>query len=179
MMDPQRSRVWAYRALFVLICLAWLVFRLLPAGIGADRLPGPDLMLALSLAWVARRPDYLPAALVALAFLAADLLLSRPPGLRSLVVLLATEFLRQKVVLMRDRSFAYEFALISGTLVAMALAERSIMVMAFGDPPPFGASVAETALTTICYPAMVVFSNLVLGVRKIEVRETSLGGRGT
>lgn len=178
MMDLWRGRVWTYRVLFVLLCLAWLVSRLLPLGIGADRLPGPDLMLAFTLAWVVRRPDYLPALLVALAFLVADLLLSRPPGLRSLAALLATEFLRQQVVLIRDRTFAYEIVLISGTLVAMALAERVIMLFAFGDPPPFGAFLAETAITVIIYPVVVLFSNHVFGVRKVEVRETSLGGRG-
>jgi len=177
MIDPWRAHTWAYRAVFVVLCLLWVIFRLLPLDPGAGRLPGPDLMLALTLCWVVRRPGDLPVLLIALAFLMADLLLFRPPGLRSLVVLIGTEFLRQQVLLVRDRGFGYEIALVAGTLVAMALAERLIMLLAFGHPPSAGAAIAETAATMIAYPAVVLFSNLLLGVRKAEIREISLGGR--
>ena len=43
------------------------------------RWPGPDLIaVRLTLAWVLRRPDYVPALLIALVVLVEDLLLHAP-----------------------------------------------------------------------------------------------------
>ena len=77
-------------------CKGWAM----PAAPGETGLdlatwPAPDLMLALTLAWVVRRPDLLPAPLIAAYFFVEDILMMRPPGLWALIVLGATEFLRR------------------------------------------------------------------------------------
>ncbi|NCO16036.1 MAG: rod shape-determining protein MreD, partial [Alphaproteobacteria bacterium] len=94
MVDLLHSTIWRHRAIFVALALALFFLRLLPLGAEPGRWPGPDLMLCLILAWVQRRPDYLPAPLIALVVLTEDFLMLRPPGLWTAIVVLATEFLR-------------------------------------------------------------------------------------
>ncbi|NCU20454.1 rod shape-determining protein MreD, partial [Candidatus Falkowbacteria bacterium] len=58
MIDPiTRQQLW-HIALYLAIAAVLLFLRLLPISPGTGGLPGPDLMLALTLAWVLRRPDY-------------------------------------------------------------------------------------------------------------------------
>jgi rod shape-determining protein MreD len=80
MADPVRGKVWLLRGAFVGLALVLFFFRILPLGSDAGKWPGPDLLLCIILAWVTRRPDYLPALLIAFVVLAEDLLLMRPPG---------------------------------------------------------------------------------------------------
>ena len=70
-------------ALYVAAALVIVMAGLLPLGPGWVRWTGPDLLLALTFAWVLRRPDQAPVLLVAAVFLLADLLTLRPPGLRA------------------------------------------------------------------------------------------------
>ena len=122
MFSGLRNSLWVYRAAFVAIALALLFVRLLPLGSVAGDWPGPDLMLCLMLAWVTQRPDHLPTALIALVVLAEDMILMRPPGLWTALVVLATEFLRARSALTRELGFAAEWLLIAGVMIAMLLA---------------------------------------------------------
>ncbi|MEO5614569.1 MAG: hypothetical protein ABIR04_06555, partial [Cypionkella sp.] len=143
MVDPAAREVWLHRALFVAIALLLLFWRLLPlpmammsdcaetAGwcrftVWLNRTPGPDLLLCIIFAWTMRRPDYLPALLIAVVVLLEDMLLDRPPGLWTALVLLASEFVRGRVALTRELNFGVEWLLVSGLMVAMLLAYRLI-----------------------------------------------------
>lgn len=81
---------WGHRVLFLGLALVLLFLRLLPLGNAPGTLPGPDLLLCLIMAWVMRRPDYLPVGLIILVVLAEDLLLLRPPGLWTALVVLTS-----------------------------------------------------------------------------------------
>ena len=83
MADLGRFETLAPMALWVLIAVVSIALRMLPLG-NAPGWPMPDVLLALTLAWVLRRQAHLPAALIALVFLAEDLFLMRPPGLWAL-----------------------------------------------------------------------------------------------
>ena len=94
MVDPvTRARLW-HRVLFVTIAALVLLLRLLPLSPSASGFSGPDITLALILAWVLRRPEYVPVALILVVVVVEDLLLQRPPGLWPLIVLGATHWLR-------------------------------------------------------------------------------------
>ena len=64
MVDPLTTRRLAHRALYVALAAVILFLRLLPVNPMAHGIPGPDLMLAFTLAWVLRRPDFVPALLI-------------------------------------------------------------------------------------------------------------------
>ena len=64
-------------ALFTALMAAIAFAHLLPLDPGPGRFPGPDVMLLLTIAWLLRRPEAVPLALVAVLFLLADFLLQR------------------------------------------------------------------------------------------------------
>lgn len=80
-MDKAVSYLWLMRGTYVLLAFAVVFLHLLPLNTRPDRWPFPDVMIALTFAWVLRRPDYVPMLVVAMVMLISDLLLQRPPGL--------------------------------------------------------------------------------------------------
>jgi rod shape-determining protein MreD len=82
MSSPTSTRhIWTYRGVFLLLCGVIILGRLLPLGLGTSGLPGPDLLLAFTFAWLLRQPAVVPVVSIVIVFLLADFLLQRPPGL--------------------------------------------------------------------------------------------------
>ena len=79
-------RVWSFRFLYVASCAAIMFFHLLPLQTSPGRWGAPDFLSALTYAWVLRRPEYVPALLIAAMMLLADMLFMRPPGLQAALV---------------------------------------------------------------------------------------------
>lgn len=172
-----RAAHWGYRGLFLALALLLLFLRLLPLGNAPGALPGPDLLLCLIMAWVMRRPDYLPVGLVVLVVLAEDMLLLRPPGLWTALVVLGSEFIRSRVALTRELNFVTEWLLVVGLMMAMLLVYRLVFIMAVLPQPPFGFSVVQLMWSAIAYPVVVVVSRLVLDLHKPATGETDDYGR--
>ena len=166
MVDPLTRRRIAHRALYVGLVAAILFLRLLPVNPMATGIPGPDLTLALTLAWVLRRPDYVPALLIVAAFLLEDLMFWRPVGLWALIVLVGTEFLRAREGATRDLPFLLEMALVAGVMVAMLLLNRMILGLAMVDQPALGLELLRLVMTLIAYPFVVALSRLAFGLRR-------------
>ncbi len=175
--DPLRRDVLVHRGIFLLVVLVLLFFRLLPSGGAIARLPGPDLLLCLTLTWVLRRPDYLPALLIAAVFFVEDLLLMRPPGLWTAVVLLGTEILRSRIALTRELSFALEWLFIGLLMVAMFLAYHMAHVLTLLPQPGFGYGMAQVLASILVYPGVVWLSYVTLGVHKPGMGEVDKMGR--
>ena len=175
--DPLRRDVLVHRGLYLLVVLVMLFLRLLPLGDGAARLPGPDLVLCLTLAWLLRRPDYLPALLIVAVFLVEDLLLMRPPGLWTAVVLLGTEALRSRIALTRELSFVLEWAFMGMLMMAMFLAYRLVHVLTLMPQPGFGYAMVQVLASIMVYPAVVWLSFITLGVHKPGMGEIDQMGR--
>lgn len=175
MVDPVSARLWLRRGLFLAIVLAALFLRLLP--LGPARWPGPDLMLALILAWVIRRPDDLPALLIAGAVLIEDFLLMRPPGLWAALVLIATEFLRGRSALTRELTFVAEWFLVGLVIFALLVANRLILGLTLTPQPGFGFAFVQAAFSVLCYPAVVAVLHLALSLHKPSTGEIDDYGR--
>jgi rod shape-determining protein MreD len=192
-----RNSIWYYRGVFVVLALVLLFFRLLPLGAGNDSFPwsaipnwivtpfgveprpwpGPDVLLCLAIAWVMRRPDYLPALLIALVFLVEDMVLLRPPGLWAALVLVATEFLRSRAALTRELSFSVEWLLAAGVMLALFMVNRIAFAIALMPQPGFGFALMQTIWSILCYPVVVILSSLLLDVRKPATGEVDSYGR--
>ncbi|MDP2737840.1 MAG: rod shape-determining protein MreD [Pseudorhodobacter sp.] len=177
MVDLLHSTIWRHRAIFIAVALALFFLRLLPLGATAGTWPGPDLMLCLILAWVQRRPDYLPILLVALVVLTEDFLLLRPPGLWTAIVVLATEFLRGRAALTRELSFAMEWLMIAVLMTAMLLAYRLMFAITLVPQPGFGFAMVQVLGSILSYPAVVALSRVALGVHKPMMGEVDARGR--
>ena len=171
MIDRLTLHRWLYGSLLFALCALVIFARLLPLEPGPGRIPGPDLMLAICAAWMTRRPDYVPALLVAFLFLMTDMLFQRPPGLHTALVLVALEFLRLREPLSRDLPFALEWAIVAAVMALILLAERIVLGLLFVDQVSFGLSVLRYLMTVAVYPLVVFASATLLGVRKITAAE--------
>jgi len=172
-----RQAHWLFRGLFLALSLCLLFIRLLPLEAAPGALPGPDLLLCLILAWVIRRPDFLPMPLILVVILIEDLILMRPPGLWTAIVVLATEFLRGRVALTRELNFLVEWMLISGVMLGMMLAYRLVLALAFVPQPAFGFAAVQVLWSIALYPLVVGLSRLVLDLRKPATGEVDSFGR--
>lgn len=194
MIDGATREVWSHRALFLVIAMALLFWRLLPlpladsslcapdaqlclARVWIARMPGPDLLLCIIFAWTMRRPDYLPVLLIAGVVLLEDLLLMRPPGLWTALVLLASEFVRGRVALTRELNFAVEWLLVTGLMFAIMLIYRLVFAMVLLPQPGAGFALAQLVWSVLCYPAVVFLSRVVLDLQKPAMGEVDAYGR--
>jgi rod shape-determining protein MreD len=163
--------IWGYRALFVALCLAIIMFKLLPLGLHDQDLPGPDLLLALTLAWVLRQPAVVPVAAIVAMFLLADLLFQRPPGLWTLLVVVISESLRRRRLTMTEFPFMLEWSAFAGAVMAMIVLERLVLWVLMVDLAPLGLVLAHGLVTAAIYPIVVGISKFVFGLRKIGPAE--------
>ena len=171
------STVWAYRALFAVLALALLFLRLLPLGSAAGSWPGPDLLMCLTFAWVLRRPDYVPIALIAMVVLLEDLMLMRPPGLWAALMVLGAEFLRNRTALSRELSFVVEWVLVAGVMAAVVMGNRLVLAVTMLDQASLGQTIIQLVASILCYPVVVFLSRLAFGVRKPAAGEIDAYGR--
>jgi len=152
-------------------------FALLPVSPGRTAMPWPDAMLAIALVWVVRRPDLLPLWPIALVTLAGDLLFHRPPGLWTAFVILGTEFLRGRSVLIRDLPFLMEWAMVAAVVAAMTLGYRASLAITLTGTPPLWPALAHMALTVLAYPAIAAASHFTFGIAKVAPGEVDDLGR--
>lgn len=177
MAESIATRRLAWNIIFLAIC-AFLVFvHLLPSRSGIAGLPGPDLFVALIFAWVLRRPDYVPALLIALVMLTVDFVFLRPPGLWAAIVVLGAEVLRRREPANRDLPFLLEWLTVAIVITGMTLARSLILLVLFVDQPPFGLTLIQMILTILSYPAAVALTVVGLGLRRAAPGETDELGR--
>ena len=169
--------IWVMRGSYLAIGLVVLMLQLLPLQTAPRGWAGPDLLLALTMVWVARRPDLAPIWAVVLLFLLADFLLQRPPGLWALCAFVATEALRARADDMRDMIFAAEWAIVGVIMTIMTLALMALWSLLV----PFAISnsllLLQLALTILSYPLLAGLSASVLGVTKAAPGQTDNLGR--
>lgn len=180
-MDEIRpTRVWTMRAVFVALALGILFVHLLPLDTAPRRWAPPDMLVAFSFAWALRRPDFVPAWLLALVLLLADLLLQRPPGLLAALVLGGVEYLKSRFLGPSDASFAGEWVAVALILVAIGLFYRLVLGVLGVGQAPVSLSVIQLFATILVYPLAVLATQSVLGVRKLAPSEAEAlgGGRG-
>lgn len=176
MIDPLTRRRLSYRALFFAIGIVLIFVRLLPLDHTPGGLPGPDLTLALTLAWLLRRPEYVPALLIVLVFLLDDILFWRPIGLWALIVLGATEFLRRREQALRDLPFTLEWALVAAVLVVMMTVKRFVLLITMVDQPALGLELFQMLMTLAAYPVVVLVSRVAFGLRRAAPGEVDAFG---
>lgn len=164
-----------------LVAIAGFVLfaRLLPIDLTPGRIPGPDILLAVTMAWVLRRPDYVPVLLVVVLFFIMDMLFMRVPGVWPLMVVAGTEFLRRREGGLRERNFLVDWGLVAMTLLAMLLGHRLLLSLFFVDQIAFGRALMQVVATALAYPLVVFVSVYVLGVAKLQPGDDLVTGQVT
>lgn len=166
-----------HRLLFLGVAFVLIFLRLLPLHDVAGHLPGPDLLICLIFAWTVRRPEYLPALMIAAVVLFEDMLLMRPPGLWTALVILASEFIRSRVALTRELNFGVEWLLVAGLILALFVAQRLAYSMAFLPQPALGFVLVQAGWSVLAYPFVVAISRYGLDLHKPAMGELDAYGR--
>ncbi|MFN0113379.1 MAG: rod shape-determining protein MreD [Paracoccaceae bacterium] len=178
MVDPVTTARFAYRAAFLGFAALFLFLRLMPLSALPPAWPGPDLLLCLTIVWVIRRPDYVPAGAVLLVFLLDDIMTMRPPGLWTLIALVGSEFVRSRAVLTRDLPFVIEWLMAAAVILAMMLANRFALLLFMVPTTGLATVLLQYLSTMLAYPAVVAVSAIALGLRKTSPGEVdALGHR--
>lgn len=177
MAERSASHLWLMRCLYLLLCMSLIFLHLLPFDTSRpsplenstlfERIwVAPDLTLALTCAWVIRRPEFVPPLLVAGVFVVTDLLYQRPPGLWAALVLMGTETLRARAAGLRDLTFPVELVTVAVTLSVMTMGYLLLLALLLIDRPPLSLGLMQLFVTLVCYPLVVYVSQIVFGVRK-------------
>lgn len=170
-MRNSTQHIWSYRALFLALCASVICIKMMPLSLDNTGVPGPDLLLALTLAWLLRQPAVVPLGAILVVFLLADFLFQRPPGLWTLLVIITSEALRRRRLTMTEFPFLLEWSAFSGAIFVMIVVERMLLWVLFVDPPPLGLSLAHAIVTAAIYPLVVGISKFLFGLRKIGPAE--------
>lgn len=176
MAETLSASIWVKRALFMALAFVIIVTQLVPLDMRPPRWAPPDLLLAFTLAWVARRPDFLPVAVIAALFLMADLIFQRPPGLWAALVVILTETLRRRSRELRNMPLALEWGTITFGIVAITLANRVVLAVVMTPQAPLGLTLSQLILTIAIYPLIVFVTHYLLGVRRPALG--AVDGRG-
>lgn len=159
-------KIWAYRLLYFGLGLLMIAYPLLPLQFSPDRLAAPELLFALTMAWVVRQPKSAPFLLVAWLALVADAVLMRPLGLWAMMLVVSSEIIRFSYKSIQERGILMEFAMVAGLLTALAILQNLILWVSFSQPLDLARVVQFVMLTLVCYPVMVAFLHYILRVRK-------------
>lgn len=177
MMDAGLFRIWGMRLVFVLLALLILFFHLLPLNPAPSQWAGPDVLVAAVFAWSVRRPDYVPVLLVAAVMLLADMLLQRPPGLWSVMVVCAAEWLKSRERRQRETTFFLEWLTFASTLIVITLLYRVVMMVLILTPGAMALSLVQVTMTVLIYPVVVGVSYFLFGVRRAAPGDMDRLGR--
>lgn len=167
---------WYGRATYAGLASVLLAAPLLPLSVAPLPWASPDLLLAVTFAWAARRPDALPVLGVAGVFLLADLLFQRPPGLHAALVIMATEWLRARAMQLRKGSLLGEWAAVASAVVLVTAADRVLLALAMTPQAQLGLAVVQAILTIAVYPAVATLAHLTLGLRRPAQGEADARG---
>ena len=171
------ARLWLMRAAFVALALVILFANLLPIETAAPQgWAGADLVMIFAMAWSLRRPDYVPALLLACVFLLSDLLLQRPPGLWAMLMLLACERLKAQAHTLRDAGPPAEYLSVGVLIILIYLANRLILSLMLIDLPSLGLYLLQMIVTMLAYPLAVFVTHVFMGVRKVAPSEAAGAG---
>lgn len=177
MAENSPARLWTLRALYPALALVIIFVHLLPLRMLPAGLAGPDILTALTLAWALRRPDYVPALSIAGVMLLCDLLLQRPPGLWSLLVLLAAEFLKSRARDLRKNTFVAEWLAFATALLTITVLYRLTLAILMISEGMLSLSVIQYGMTVMAYPLVTAVSYIAFGVRRSAPGEYDHAGR--
>lgn len=170
------SRVWWMRFVYLGLAMTLLFFQLLPLETLPRGWAPPDLLVAITFAWMLRRPDYVPLLSIAAALLMTDLLLQRPPGLWAALVVAGSAFLKNRVSGQGEVSFVGEWASVGLVLIAMTVFNRLILGITAVDLASLWLVFSQLLLTIIAYPLVALFSQTLMGVRKLTPADADVLG---
>jgi len=166
------SSIWFGSALFLSLGFFVTLAALLPLGLSADALIMPDLFFCMAFYWVIRSAKTAPVTIVFFVVFFADVMLMRPLGLWTLVVVLTIEFARYQRFPIREQMFIVEWILFALLFGAALLFKSILLTISFSDMPNLELTVWYFSMTIASYPIVVVVLHYIF---RIRVEKTPTG----
>lgn len=166
MAETPTMQVWIGRVIFLLLCFVIIFFQLLPLDTRPQTLPWPDFLFAVTLVWVARRPDFAPFYVIGFVFLVTDIFYQRPPGLWAAIILIFTEVIRTRALRIRNMPLMLEWGSIAVGIVAVTLLYRLVLAMTLLPQAPLGMTLFQMMMTIIAYPIVALIARYLFGVAR-------------
>lgn len=160
------AEMWIGRGAYFAVALVVVFVSLLPMQTVPRNWAGPDVMVALTFCWAARRPDFVPAILVALILLLHDFIYMRPPGLWAALVVIASEALRRRSLDLRAVPYMLEWATVAATIIGIFMVYRFAHAVFAIPQVPLAPHMFQMVLTVLCYPVVAFGSFVALGIRR-------------
>jgi rod shape-determining protein MreD len=176
MAERADTRIWMNRGLFILLAFVIVVGHLVPFDMQPSNWAAPDLLLAITLTWVVRKPDYIPVFVIAMLFLMTDLLFQRPPGLWAALVVILTETIRRQNRDFRNMTVLIEWSTITIGIVAITMMNRLILAIVMVPQAPLGLTLIQMITTVLSYPLVVLVAHFVFGISRSAPGQ--VGSRG-
>ncbi|MCC1491677.1 rod shape-determining protein MreD [Cognatishimia sp. F0-27] len=177
MAERSAARVWGMRLTYVAVAFAVFFLYLLPLSLTPARIAGPDVLVAVTFAWVLRRPDYVPPILIAGVMLLADFLFMRPPGLWAALVLIGAEWLKRQSGRLRENTFAAEWLAVAVVLLTLTALYRVIQWLLIVPHGTLFMVLSQFVMTLAIYPIVVGIGHILLGIRHTAPGEFDPVGR--
>lgn len=177
MAERADTRTWMHRGVFALLAFVIIVIQLVPLDMRPVAWAAPDLLLAATLAWVARKPTYLPVAVIAALFLMSDLLFLRPPGLWAALVVVLTEVIRRRHREFRNMPLLAEWGTIAVGVVVITLTNRLVLAVVMAPQAAISLTLMEMMATILVYPIVTLVAHYVFGVARAAPGEVGSKGQ--
>ena len=170
------SKTWTNRLVFVALAFVLIVIDLVPLDMRPSLWAAPDVLLAVTLAWVARKPSYAPVVVIAAIILLTDFLFMRPPGLWAALVVVLSEAIRRQHREFRNMPLLVEWGTIAFGIVAITLVNRVVLAVVMAPQAPLAPTLIEMVTTILVYPIVLIAAHFIFGVSRTAPGE--VGSRG-
>ncbi|MGR3490606.1 MAG: rod shape-determining protein MreD [Shimia sp.] len=177
MAERARQSAWSIAALYILTALVLLFINLIPLQTAPVGWVGPDVLLVLTLALVVRRPDAMPLWVIVGVTFFADLVLGRPPGLWTVLVLIGTEGLRKRHDDLIESAYVFEVLYVTLAMILVYVGYIAALSLLGPDPVNGKLLLQQLVLSVLLYPVLSGALYLLSGVRKSAPGETDDRGR--
>ena len=159
--DPS-LRIFRLRLTYLLIVMLMVLFQTMPIHTSIDQFAMPDIPLVITFAWVMRRPDVMDPILITIAFLFADMILQRPPGLWTVIALCGSMFLRSRTIYFKEAIFFYEWLMIAIVVIFCFTAHQFLLLLTFLPTHDLALLVKQALFTIMLYPIFIWLSRSML-----------------
>lgn len=135
MIDSAQSRILRMRILFAFMALCLVMVQVMPLDRFTAPHAGPDMLAALTVAWCIRRTDLVPIPVVLMVWLFSDLVLQRPIGLMTGLMLICVEWMRMHNRQLRELS-VMSAIIVGAIILGIVQVANWMLLRAFLVPAP-------------------------------------------
>lgn len=167
---------WLRRATYIALGILILLQTLIPLDLNANHIPGPDILYTLTIAYIIRRPEYVPLWSLVFVFFMRDVLTMAPLGLGTLAMVAASELVRNNLQAFREYFFSIEWLWVSVIFAGMLVLQKVLLTLSISSSPSFVDMLIELLFTMLAYPVTVALMRYGFGIERPAAGKTDAWG---